>query len=115
MRPSRTAQSLAVIACALGLIALALLGSIWLMNPYPTGARCETADGYAAIKAHAEADGTLALLALSFAAVGAIVCVAGAVKAVGHRVEFVLGVLPFAVIGFLSIALLIVSGLYCQN
>jgi hypothetical protein len=115
MQPSRTAQSLAVPACALGVIALVLLGSIWLFNPYPSGAQCETADGYAAIKAHAETNGLLASSALLLAAVGAVVCIAGAVKAAGYRFWFVLGIPPFLGIGLVAIPLLIVSGLYCQN
>jgi hypothetical protein len=106
---------LAVAAVALGLVALAFLASTSLLNPYPTGARCETSAGYAAIKAHAETNGVLALLALGTAAVGAAICVAGAVKASPYRVAFVLSVVPFVGLGFASLALLIGSGLYCQN
>ena len=91
------------------------MASTWLLNPYPASASCETADGYAAIKAHAEANSVLALLGLASAAVGAAVCLAGAVKAGGHRLAFVLGLVPFVGIGFVSLALLVVSGLYCQN
>lgn len=115
MRPSRTAPPLAVLACVLGVTALGLLCSIWLVNPYPEAARCETADGYAAIKAHAEANSLLVLLALLSAAGGAAACIAGAVMARVHRVWFVLGVLAFVCVGLVSIPLLIGSGLYCQN
>jgi hypothetical protein len=96
-------------------IALGLLASVWLLNPYPTGASCSTPDGYAAIQAHAHTNSLLAALAVSCAAIGAAVCIAGAVKAAGHRMEFVLGVVPFVGVAFFSLVLLIASGLYCQN
>jgi hypothetical protein len=115
MELASSVRALAVAAVALGLVALAFLASTSLLNPYPTGARCETSAGYAAIKAHADTNGVLALLALATAAVGAAVCVAGAVKARTYRVTFVLGILPFLGLGFVSLALLIGSGLYCQN
>ena len=90
MASSRTVNRLAVAVCALGASALAFLASMWLLNPYPAGASCDTDHGYAEIKAHAEANSTLAPL-------------------------FTLGVLPFLAIGFVSFAALIGSGLYCQN
>jgi hypothetical protein len=115
MRSGSNVRAFALPALAFGLIALAFLASSWLLNPYPTGASCDTRDGYTAIKAHANTNGVLALLALASAAIGGVVCVAGVVKARGHRVAFLLGVVPLLPIGFLSLALLVVSGLYCQN
>jgi len=128
MTSSRTVKRFAVGTCALGATALAFLAIMWIPNPYPANASCDTDHGYAAIKAHAEANSTLALLALSCAALGVAVCIAGALKAADHRVElprtstflsasalFALGVLPFIGIGFVSFAALIGSGLYCQN
>jgi hypothetical protein len=111
----RTGQVFAVAACALGALALGFLGSAWLLNPIPSGATCETTDGYAAMKAHADNNAVLALFALSSAAIGAVVCITGAVKAIGHRMEFVLGLVPLAGIGCASLILLLASGLYCQN
>lgn len=97
------------------MIALGSLASVWLLNPYPTGATCSTPGGYAAIQAHAHTNSLLAVLALSCAATGAAVCIAGAGKATGHRMEFVLGIVPFVGVAFFSLVLLIASGLYCQN
>ena len=115
MTSARTAQSLAISACVLGVVALGLLGSSWVLNSYPASARCETADGYAAIRAHAQANGQLAFAALLLGVVGTAVCIAGAIRAADHRLAFVVGVVPFVAISLVSIPLLIVSGLYCQN
>jgi len=111
----RTTRSLAIAACAIGLVAVGLLAGARFLNPYPADASCYSEEGYAAIKAHAQTNSSLALFALACAGMGAAVCLAGAVKATGHRAQFVLGVLPFVGLGFFSIVVLIGSGLYCQN
>lgn len=115
MRPASNVRAYALSALASGCVGLAFVASTWLLNPFPTGASCYTADGYAAIKAHADANGVLAFLALACAAVGGTVCLVGAVKAKGHRVAFALGLLPFVGIALVSLALLLVSAFYCQN
>ena len=114
-RTRRAAAPFALAACVLGLVSLGLLASAWLLNPVPAGAACDTTDGYAAIKSHAETNSSLALLALSSAVIGAVVSIVGALTATGRRMEFALGVVPFVGLGFFSLILLIASGLYCQN
>jgi len=52
MAPSQTVRWFAGIAGALGAVSLGLVASIYLLNPYPADARCDSEAGYAAIKAH---------------------------------------------------------------
>ena len=128
MTTAGAARKTALLACALGAVAVGCLGSAWLLNPYPVDAQCATPDGYAAIKAHAETNGVLTLVALASAVCGAVICVAGAFTARGGRIElprtplfvspsavFLLGLVAFLCIGFVSLAGLIASGLYCQS
>jgi hypothetical protein len=114
-RQASSVRAFALSALVFGLAGLAFLASTWVLNPYPAGANCETADGYAAMRTHAEANGVLALLGLASTAVAASVSLAGAVKAKAHRIWFVLGVVPLVGIGLTAVLLLLVSGLYCQN
>jgi len=110
-----TTGILAVLATAFAALALALFASMWLFNPYPEGATCYTAQGYASIKDHANANATLAMFALLCAAVGGLTCVVGITSAAGHRLAFALGLVPLFVMGWLAVVVLIVSGLNCQN
>jgi len=128
MRQARTVRTLGWIVCALGVVALGCWVCVLLLNFYPAGAECGTRDGYAAIRAHSEANSSLLVVALSCAVAGAIASLAGAIKATGHRIGlprttifvsssavFAVGILPFLGIGFLSFAGLVASALSCQN
>jgi archaellum biogenesis protein FlaJ (TadC family) len=110
-----TTRILAVLATAFAALALALFASILLLNPYPDGASCYTEQGYASIKDHASANASLATFALLFTAVSGLTCVVGIARAAGHRLAFALGLVPLFVIGWLAVAVLIISGLNCQN
>jgi hypothetical protein len=110
-----TTRILAVLAAAFAALALALFAGMWLLNPYPDGASCYTEQGYASITAHANANASLATLALLFAAVSGLTCGVGVARAAGHRLAFALGLVPLFVMGWLAVAVLIVSGLNCQN
>jgi hypothetical protein len=110
-----TTRILAVTAAVFAAVAVVLLASVWLFNPIPQGADCGGDKGYAAMKAHAEANGSLAGFALLFIGLSGVVCLVGAVRATGYRLLFALGVVPLLVIAFVSLAVLIASGLYCQN
>lgn len=56
----------AVTAAVFAAVAVVLLASVWLFNPIPEGADCAGDEGYAAMKAHAEANGSPAGFALLF-------------------------------------------------
>jgi hypothetical protein len=115
MAPSHTVRWFAGIAGALGAVALGLAANVYLLNPYPADAGCESDAGYAAIKAHADTNADLAIVILLCAIAGAVVCIAGAVMAAGRRGWFALGVVPFGALCLFSLVLLLASGLYCQN
>ena len=110
-----TNRILAVTAAVFAAVALVLLASVWLFNPIPQGADCASDEGYAAMQAHADANRSLAGFALLFTGLGGVVSLVGAVRATGYRLLFALGVVPLLVIAFVSLAVLIASGLYCQN
>lgn len=110
-----TTRLLAVLAAVFAAVAAALVGSIWLLNPYPDGASCYTEQGYTTIKANADANVSLATGALLCTAVSGFTCVVGITRAAGHRRAFALGLLPLFVMGLLALALLFISGFYCQN
>jgi hypothetical protein len=105
----------AVLAVCFAALAVVLIASVWLFNPSPEGASCYTDDGYAAIQAHAEANVSLALFALLSTAVCAVICLVGALRAARYRLGFALAMLPLLVLGLLCLAVVIASGLYCQN
>jgi hypothetical protein len=105
----------AVLAVCFAALAVVLIASVWLFNPSPEGASCYTDDGYAAIQAHAEANVSLALFALLSTAVCAAICLVGALRAACYRLGFALAMLPLLVLGLLCLAVVIASGLYCQN
>lgn len=102
-------------AAVFAAVAVVLLASVWLFNPIPQGADCGGDEGYAAMKAHAEANGSLAGFALLFTGLSGVVCLVGAVRGTGYRLLFALGFVPLLVITFVSLAVLKASGLYCQN
>jgi hypothetical protein len=108
-------RSLALLAAAFAAVAVLLLASAWLFNRPPADASCETTAGYAAIKSHSEANASVALIALLCTALSGVVCLAGAVRAAGYRLLFGLAVLPLVALGFVSLVVVIGSGLYCQN
>ena len=105
----------AVLAACFAALAVVLIASVSLLNPPPEGASCYTADGYAAMKAHAEANVTLALFALLSTAVCAVICLVGALRAAGYRLGFALAMLPLLVLGMVCLTVVIAWGLYCQN
>jgi hypothetical protein len=110
-----TTRILAVTAAVFAAVAVVLLASVWLFNLIPQGADCGSDEGYAAMKAHADANGSLAGFALLFTGLSSVVCLVGAVRGTRYRLLFALGVVPLLVITFVSLAVLIASGLYCQN
>lgn len=97
---------------ALGLLAVSF-GYGWF--GVPANADCATADGYDAMRTHAELLATLALLTLAAAAAGGILCIMGAATAPGHRMSFVLGAVLFLPIGLAALLIVFASGFYCQN
>jgi hypothetical protein len=130
MGSTRTMRTLALIACALGAITLCCWLGVVFLNPYPVGAQCGTQEGYAAIEAHAETNSQLLLVAVLCAGTGVVVCLWGAISAVGRPIRiaaarmtwdisssglFLLGSLPFIGVGAVSLIRLIVSLLPCQN
>ena len=78
-----TTRILAVTAAVFAAVAVVLLASVWLFNPIPQGADCGSDEGYAAMKAHADANGSLAGFALLFTGLGGVVCLVGAVRGTG--------------------------------
>ena len=97
---------------ALGLLVLSFAYG-WFGNP--ANASCNTSDGYDAIRAHSERLATLALLALTAAGAGGILCIAGVATAPGRRGSFLLGAVLFVPIGLAALLLVFASGFYCQN
>jgi hypothetical protein len=110
-----TTRMLAVLTTAFAALAVALVASAWLLNPYPDGASCYTDQGFASIKAHADLNESLAMGALLCTAVSGFICVVGIARATGHRLAFALGLVPLFAMGLLALALLFISGFYCQN
>jgi hypothetical protein len=110
-----TTRILAVLAAAFAAVAVALVASVWLLNPYPDGTSCYTEQGYASIKAHADDNVSLATGALLCTAVSGIICVVGVARAAGYQLAFALGLLPLFAMGLLAVAHLFISGFYCQN
>jgi hypothetical protein len=110
-----TTRILAGLAAAFTAVAVALVASVWLLNPYPDGASCYTQQGYASIKAHAADDVSLATGALLCTVVSGVTCVVGVARAAGRRLAFAFGLLPLFAIGLLALAQLFISGFYCQN
>ena len=110
-----TTRILAVLAAAFAAVAVALVASAWLLNPYPDGASCYTEQGYASIKAHADDNASLAPGAILCTAVSGLMCVVGVARAAGHQRAFALGLLPLFAMGLLALAQLFISGFYCQN
>ena len=123
-------RTLALVACALGAVTLCCWASVLLVNPYPAGAQCGTQEGYAAIEAHSETNSELLLVALMCTGAGVVVCLGGAIAAVGRPTRipmarttwyisssalFLLGALLFIGVGFVALSGLIVSLMPCQN
>lgn len=115
MGERRTTRTLAVLATGFAAVAVALLASAWLFNASPQGASCYTDAGYASIKSHAETRVSLATGALLCTAASALICVAGIVRAAGHRLAFALSLVPLFALGWIGLAALIISAMYCQN
>src|SRR3954447_7143 len=110
-----TTRMMAVLAATFAGIAVALLASVWLGISYPHGASCYTDAGYAAIKANAQANESLAIFALALTAVSVLICAVGVVRATGHRAAFALSLVPLILVGLAGLFTLFVSAFYCQN
>ena len=110
-----TTRIMAVLAGMSAGVAVALLVSVWLFIGYPDGASCYTEAGYAAIKSHAEANESRAILALVLTAVSGLICAAGVVQATGHRAAFAFSLLPVFLVGLAGLFTLFVSAFFCQN
>jgi hypothetical protein len=130
MESTRTVRRLALTACAFGAITVCCWVGVFLLNPYPAGAQCGTQEGYAAIEAHAKTNVQLLLVALVSTGAGVVVCLGGAITAVGRPIRisaaratwdisssglFLLGSLPFIGVGSVSLIGLIGSLFPCQN
>jgi hypothetical protein len=109
--------SLTLLARALGVVAVGLLGLCVVLArfTYPSDASCYTPEGYDTIKAHAELITSVALLALFAAGSGGALCLVGAATAAGRRLRFALGSLLFAPMFLASLFIAFAAGFYCQN